>query len=162
MNITIPEPQSPGDPTMYGGYIQLYNPDTGETAIHLLPEKHWTTVPVYEPKQGYRYVDVDHESGPCEYVSVTDGDRLVAFCSGAEIQFSLDEPQQQALAINVVLGPLRGTRYCAFFGGDVMRDRPLADTGIASFLAKDAPAPTSCDPASDERSPNDASAEADC
>ena len=142
-HLSVPAAQSLGDPTMHGGSVTLSNPQTGEFDAYNLPAANWTALP--EPEQGYRYVDVMHEDGPCEYVSVTANTRLVAICRGAEVQFSLNAPTQGAIAIDVILGSFGGTRYCAVFGGHVMRDAPSSPGHPGSFLAMNAPAPTACD-----------------
>jgi hypothetical protein len=140
--LTVPEPQSAGDPTMNGGVITLQNPETGAFDSFTLPAKNWTML--HNPAGGYRYVDAMQHDGPCQYVSVTTGDRLVATCRGADLQYPMTE-KQGMVSINVILGTVGGTRYCAEFGGHVMRDDPCTPDQPGSFLAMNAPAPTACD-----------------
>ncbi len=139
-------------PTMYGGSVELYNPTTGKRDVYQLPAKNWKFVSV--PHNSYRYVDVSQQDGPCQFVSVTEGQSLIALCRGSNVHFTLDEAQQGSLNINVILGyddpkpPNRvrrfGTRYCASFGGQVMRDSSTAHRAFGTFLAKNAPAPGAC------------------
>jgi hypothetical protein len=145
-SIMVPEAGSAGDPTMHGGFLQLLNPATHESDVYSLPAENWKALPA--PAQGYSYVDVHHDHGPCEIVTVTAGERLVASCRGEDVKFSLDAPQQRALEVNLVVGTVGGARYCASFGGQVMRDVSASNmkNHVGSFLAMDAPAPEACMP----------------
>jgi hypothetical protein len=141
-NLDTPAVDSLGDPTVHGGAIDLYNPTTGQEDVYNLPVENWMPLPA--PQEGYGYLDVQHEKGPCEYVAVITGKRLVASCRGADVHFMLDEPQQGTLNFSLTLGTVGGTRYCAVFGGHVMRNISTAEADVGTFLAVDAPAPGNC------------------
>lgn len=143
VHIMVPDMHSAGDPTMNGGFIQLRNPMTQESDVYNLPAANWTVLPA--PEQGYRYLDMHHQDGPCQYVVVSAGKRLLASCRGAGVKFTLDEMHQGMLDISVTLGTAGGPRYCASFGGHVMRDVPVSETRAGSFQAVLAPAPASCE-----------------
>lgn len=140
-NLTVPAPESNGDPTMHGGFVSVRNPETGAFDAYTLPAENWTTLPA--PAQGYSYLDVKREHGPCEYASIEAGERLVASCRGEDVKFPMDE-EQGTLAVDLTLGMAGGTRYCAIFGGHVMRDVSTVKARLGSFIAMDAPAPASC------------------
>jgi len=66
---------------------------------------------------------------------------LRATCSGAGIDFTLDEPAQNSLEFRLTTGP---AAYCLLFGGVVSNDKPAVDAASGTFKAADAPAPGSC------------------
>jgi len=141
-SLTVPAAESSGDPTMFGGTIELFNLDTGQQDAYNLPQKNWTALPA--PEEGYSYLDSQHNDGPCEYVAVVAGERLIASCRGADVHFMLEQPQTGTLNFSLTLGTVGGTRYCAAFGGHVMRNISTAQAEVGSFLATDAPAPSNC------------------
>lgn len=141
-NLTVPARQSKGDPTMHGASIALSSPMTGQADGYSLPAENWTALPA--PEEGYRYIDVHHSNGPCEYVAVFAGNHLAAICRGAGVHFMLDEPHQGTLNFSLTLGTAGGTHYCASFGGQVMRDVPMSQANVGRFLAMHAPAPPDC------------------
>ena len=128
------------DPTTAGASLTLTNPVTAETTQLSLPASGWRAI---EQTSAYRwkYVYVDHGSGPCRRVTLAAG-MFKASCTGAGIGFTLDEPAQQVLAAVLAVGTA-GPRFCVEFGGVVISDRSTA-SGSGRFAAKSAPRPAAC------------------
>jgi hypothetical protein len=133
--IAAPVIGGPSDPSRWGGALRIWNPATGEEGVVDLPAAGWKA-----SKGGARFKG----GGACQRVKLKNGN-LSASCRGAELGFSLDEPQQGALALRLELGS--GTAFCTLFGGAVK-----ADYGVGfgrggkkgTFTSRDAPAPASC------------------
>ena len=116
-----PTPGGPGDPSMQGADLLVYNPASGETMTIPLPFDRWV-VKGFKPSN-FRYTFSDR-TGTCRKVKLRPG-LLKASCRGADIDFSLDEPAQGALAVRMQAGSDDGgIAYCMVFGGLVARDRP--------------------------------------
>jgi len=133
-------PGTPGDPRVDGAFLSLVNPTTGETDVIHLPATRWTGLGTPAGITGYGYSDPGHEDGPCSNVILKAGN-LRATCSGAGIDFTLDEPAQNSLEFRLTTGP---AAYCLLFGGVVSNDKPAVDAASGTFKAADAPAPGSC------------------
>ncbi|MEW6269461.1 MAG: S8 family serine peptidase [Thermodesulfobacteriota bacterium] len=144
---SIAPPSSGSDPRLVGAVLQVVNPVTSEQDSLALPAGKWVGLGIPEGSAGYRYLDA---AGVCTRVVIKQG-RLTASCRGAGIGFTLDEPQQGALALKLVSGDVS---YCMVFGGTVKKDTPAVAGGSGTFNAVDAPPPDSCpsvdDPASCE------------
>jgi len=140
-------PAGPGqDPTVGGMRIEVRNEGTGERAAVDLPAANWFGLGTPAGSKGYQYKDKDRLSGPCKSAMLKPGKVLKASCRGA-IPFTLDEAQQGALRVDVRSGsgsePLK---YCARFGGEILKDSPALDGKVGAFKAKHAAAPSSCAP----------------
>lgn len=140
-SLRIAGPSEPGDPSSVGGAIlHLVNPTSGESATINLPGSRWKGLGRPAGTDGYRYADKDHVSGPCSKVVLRPG-YLRAVCSGAGIDFSLDEPAQGSLGVTLSSGP---ASYCMLFGGTVRLDAPAVGNRRGFFKAANAPAPDAC------------------
>jgi cysteine-rich repeat protein len=138
--IAAPAPGTPGDPRLAGATLRLARGVAEVDAIPL-PASGWQGIGNPAGSRGYRYSDPQRTNGPCRKVSVQTGRRLRAACSGSQIDFTLDEPMQGALA--VTFEPGSGLRSCVAFGGTVVKDTSTA-AGIGRFKARNAPPPPSC------------------
>ncbi len=134
-------PGGPADLTIGGATLELFNPVSGEVDEIPLPAENWaawppggnsTTVP-----QAFVYRDSQRAAGPCNKVLVGGDGTLKATCRGGEIDFTLDEPSQGALAVNL-RAATGAILHCMLFGGTIGRDTP----GI--FKARAAEAPAAC------------------
>jgi outer membrane protein assembly factor BamB len=132
-------------PDLHGGKIDLYNRLTGERASLALPAENWRWIP---SRVQWRYVDRDRSEGPCTSVvlglNLRKRSILRAVCRGSSIGFSLDEPSQRQVGVNLTLGEETRVRYCAEFGGALLEDRPAAPSEPGMFKAVLASAPASC------------------
>jgi hypothetical protein len=129
----IPPGTSAGHPELHGGRIEIINPNTGEGGSIDLPAENWGED---AGGRGYKYKG---GSGPCRVVLLRpDRSMLRVFCR-TPAGLTLDEEPQGSLAVILTLGEGNGAdRYCALFGGTVLRDGPRR------FAAKDAPRSTDC------------------
>jgi trehalose-6-phosphatase len=75
-------------------------------------------------------------------VVVKPGKSVTASCKGAAIPYTLDEPAQDSIAVQLTLG--NDATQCMQFGGLVQKDQPAAGKKVGVFQAKNAPAPASC------------------
>jgi outer membrane protein assembly factor BamB len=139
--VESPTPGGAGDPTVTGAELRLLNPETGEDAQILLPAAGWAALGTPPGSKGFIYRDPRASLGPCRRARLRAG-QLHARCSGAGIDFSLDEAEQTALVAALTLGTERV--YCARFGGVVRRDHGIGETGRGRFVAENAPAPVAC------------------
>jgi hypothetical protein len=133
--IVAPVIGSQSDPSRWGAALRILNPDTLEEDVVDLPAEGWKA-----SKGGYRFKG----RGACRRVKIKKG-RLSASCRGAALGFSLDEPQQGALAVRLELGS--GTGFCTLFGGAVKKDYGVGfgrSGKRGAFASSNAPAPASC------------------
>ena len=140
--IQAPAPGAAGDPTLAGGRIFVGNPITGETDEFPLPAIGWSLIGSPASPKGYKYKDGKREYGPCKVVIVKNGKLIKASCQGEDIGFSLDEPSQDRLTVQLQLGSLPA--YCTTFGGDISRDVGTGLSATGQFKSKKAPAPSEC------------------
>ena len=132
---------SPGeetDPSIVGAALRVVNPLTLETATIALPATGWTGRlgrgrPLYKYKGGPGI-------GTCKSVVLHSDRKLRAKCVGMD--FTLDEPTQGAIGIQLSIGTDAAT-YCAVFGGIVLRDVP-SGASVGQFVAKEAPPAPYC------------------
>jgi hypothetical protein len=101
-----------------------------------LPARGWVGLGSPPGANGYRYRDRARSLGPCTGATLT-RKRFRVRCTGQDVGFTLDEPQQGSLRASVALGT-EGLRACFSFGGTIHRD------AVGIFQAKRAPAPTFC------------------
>jgi hypothetical protein len=131
-------PGGPADLVIGGATLELFNPISGELDEIPLPAEHWVAVPPAGNStavpQAFIYRDRDRSAGPCNKVFVGGG-TLKAACRGAQIDFTLDEPSQGALAVNL-RAATGAILHCMLFGGTIGRDTP----GVFKARAADAPA----------------------
>jgi hypothetical protein len=149
--VVPPVAGSPSDPRSVsaggsgaGGRVSIRNPTTGEFDIYPLPADKWKTIGPASSPSGFKYHDPGLEAGPCRNVVIRKSRALRALCSGAQIQFTLDESSQGALAGMISLGQTP-VSYCTEFGGTVVKDQPLAGffkRGV--FKARNAPQAAVC------------------
>jgi hypothetical protein len=138
--IVPPAPGSASDPTTSGAVLNVINPITGELATFELPASGWEGIGEPAGSNGYRYSDRDEQHGPCRQVDLKAGS-LKASCKGAQIAFSLDEPAQGEIGLELRSGH---TAYCMDFGGTIRKDVPAVDGGKGMFKAQLAPTPAAC------------------
>jgi hypothetical protein len=127
------------DPTVDATFLHVFNSDgSGEAVCLPLPAGGWT-VRGRPEKPTYVYSDPGYAYGPCRNARVRDGSSLSVTCDASvqPIAYSLDEPQQGSVGIELVSGD---AKYCANFGGRVAIDSAAAQ----QFKASRAPAPVSC------------------
>jgi hypothetical protein len=139
--VETPLPGNADDPTTAGATLTLLNAATGETAAFFLPAgAEWQGLGTPAGQSGYIYRDPSGANGPCKKLSVKQGLGFRALCDGAngDIPFTLDEPQQGALAVTLRLGA--GDLHCLSFGGTVVKDTPATGGRVGSFSARKAAA----------------------
>jgi len=129
--LVAPTVGGPGDPTVVGATFAI-RAASGESAAFSLPASNWS---VNAAGTVFKFRNRSAPSGPSQ-VKVAllrqhAGLRLSARATG----ITLDEPSQGSIGIIFTSGTMR---YCALFGGRIVRDQP------GRFMAKDAPAPAAC------------------
>ena len=140
--VLAPEVGSADDPTVVGGRLHVVNPISGENVEFILPASNWSVLGKSRESVGYRYLDRSQSQGPCRKVTVRPGAWIRAYCEGTNIGFSLDEPNQGTLRVELQMG---SQVQCSEFGGKVTRDfGALVPGQSARFTAVDAPAPVGC------------------
>jgi hypothetical protein len=132
-NVVLPARNSPGDPTMNGAVLRVYNsaglaPDDFQVS---LPAAGWAHIGPSATPKGYRFSSL---SGPVQRVTVKNG-RIVVRGGKAALGYTLDEASQGSVAMRLQLGS--GSLWCANAGSPRI-DRP------GKFQAKAAPAPSTC------------------
>ena len=143
-------PGSGIDPAAEGLTVQFYNAAGGDdVACFDLPAGEAWRRTGAEASPVYKYSDSQARFGPCRSATIKNGQQLRLTCTArrAPIDYSLDEPAQEAVAVRVGSGD---TTYCAVFGGAISRDsglNPPNPEGKGIFKAKLAPTPASCPPA---------------
>jgi hypothetical protein len=147
--ISLPPPASAGSPVANGATLTIINPDTPEQIDINLPASEWKGLgrkPV--GKGGYKYIDRDLDDGPCKTVVLKPGKLIRVVCKGAGIGFTLDEPSQTRIAVELVLGSGQGdARYCMEFSGSPpvnIKNTPATAGGVGVFKSKDPLAPGAC------------------
>jgi hypothetical protein len=128
-----------GDPTLGGAVIEIVNPLSGERDRYALPAERWHRL----IDGNYSYRDPFQEVGPCEKVDIRTGE-LDCFCSGNQIQFSLDEPIQGAVAFKLKSFGTSEITLCAVFGGTIVHDKYIQGDRTVRFSAKNSPRPETC------------------
>ncbi len=134
--IRAPLPGSAGDPRQAGMVVEVGSPTTGETARVALPPAGWS-LRGQAGTQRYSYRDRDRSHGPCNSAQLFAG-KLQVGCRGEGLGFTLDEPEQGSLRVEIELG---NDVVWTVFGGTVVRDRgiPADRRGRGQFVAKRAP-----------------------
>ena len=137
LDVHVPAPGGPDDPTTVGGTLLVYNPATCESATFDMPASGWRIAHA-ESALAFKFVNRSAPAGPSPiFVAVIGVDRVKVRARASGI--TLDESSQGSLGVVVTLG---SQRYCTLFGGFVTRDQP----GV--FTGRLAPAPASCPPTS--------------
>jgi endo-1,4-beta-xylanase len=128
-----------GDPTQLGGSLRLRNPLTGEDASFELPASGWTALGDPPGSSGYVF---DGPDRACRNALVIPGQKLVIRCRGGGIDFTLDEPRQGRLVLELRLGdaPLQ----CLDFGSGIQRDEGTGGAGAGRFQARRSAASSRC------------------
>jgi hypothetical protein len=113
--------------------------DTGDIP---LPCENWLPMPPNLDPSGYKYKDRLRAAGPCKSVTIKDGSRVKASCSGrpgvATFPYDLTLGTDEGIVRVVLTTGL--IRYCGAF--DDFNGRNGSDG--KRFVGKDAPAPGSC------------------
>jgi hypothetical protein len=145
-----------GDPTLNGGQLTLVNTaGSGESQTFALAAANWRRIPgdLDDPVTGWKYKEVVFDPPADDYKmkvalkrSSTTGIVRVVIKDdrGSFIAFTLDEPTQGSLGLEVSTG---ADRQCTDFGGTIVEDlSESASSGTyrGRFVAKAAPAPGSC------------------
>ncbi len=138
--LIVPVPGSQGDPTQHGVVLQ-WGRGIAEVDTYLLPASGWKGIGTPAGAAGYRYADATRRHGPCQSAVLKAGNLSVS-CSGTQINFSLNESSQGALAVS--FAPGTGIRSCLVFGGTVSKDTPATLGTVGQFVATNAPTPSSC------------------
>jgi len=154
--IVIPSEGGSADPSLTGGALEIHNgAGSGESVTIPLPAENWLRVPrsVEKPLRGWKYKEVVKDLPTSNYkLKVVFKQRLsgpllralAKDSRGNVVGYTLDEPTQGAVAIEVVTGDLR---HCALFGGLVRSDESDdlgGDVFRGVFTASDADAPAGC------------------
>lgn len=146
LGIAVPAPGSAGDPTLGGGSVTVTNSaGSGESMTIALPADGW------KPATGgwkFRREVSDPPTDDYKIVAALKTGRLKVLLRddvGSLVGYTLDEPSQGSIAVELVTG---ADRHCMDFGGLIKRDFS-EDLGggvyKGAFGAKDAPAPAGCD-----------------
>src|SRR5256712_9057587 len=125
--IVAPARGGPDDPTVVGATLAL-RAASGESAAFDLPASNWS---VNAAGTAYKF---RNPGAPTVRMALVKDHATVRVGTRAT-GITLDEPSQGSIAVLFTSGTLR---YCAYFGGTVVRDQP------GSFIARNAPPPPSC------------------
>ena len=117
--IVPPSPGSAGDPTISGGTLTVYNPESGEKYVVTLPASGWSRMgtPV-----AYKF---DDPAGAIQRIRVR-ADSLIAKGKGSLFGYSLDEPRQGSIAVRLQVGA--ANPWCA--------EAPAKTTGMPATSVK--------------------------
>src|SRR3989475_820806 len=129
--IVVPTPQGSDDPTSVGATLRIVNPASGESASFDLPASHWS-----RNASGtlYKFKNSAAPAPPSEVkIALLRTGRLKVSARASGI--TLNELSQGSIGVVLSAGSVR---YCALFGGQILRNGP------GRFSAKNAPAPSSC------------------
>jgi hypothetical protein len=125
-------PDSTNDPTVEGGSLHVFDSNGDPTMLVTLPAEGWKGFGDPAGTNGYKYAGDGSPSDPCRVVVRS---RIVkATCRGSGVTLTPSFVQ-----VNIIL--TIGTdskRYCAQFGGTIVRNEPH------KYQRKDAPAPSAC------------------
>jgi hypothetical protein len=135
LNLKIPTPGGPDDPTKVGASVTIYNPNTCESATFDLPASNWR-MDHAETVPAFKFSNRNAPAPPSEVQQAEiriDRLKILARASG----IMLDESSQGSVGVVLTAG---SQRYCTLFGGTILHDKP----GMFSALL--APAPASCPP----------------
>src|SRR5206468_1276851 len=108
------------NPVANGAFLQVFNnAGSGESDCLPLPATGWTVVA--PAKFIFRYSDPTFVNGPCNLAIIKRGRFFRANCRSSvqPIPYSLDEPMQGSVGVNLTIGP---ATYCAVFGGTILED----------------------------------------
>lgn len=130
-DLTLATPAGADRPTVAGGSLTVTNPVTNESASFFMPAAGWTQL----RNGSYRYRDTAQAMGPVRMASIRGGRAAKVSARGAGIGFTLNEPLQEQLDVQLTSG---ARLYCTSFGGTIRRNAP------GSFLAQKAVAPPTC------------------
>ena len=138
-----PSPGTPGDPTVGGGTLVVYNAAGSPEAVTVaLPPTGWTALGSPSSPKGYRY----RGSGPIRSVVVRPN-RIAVKGGRAAWGYTLDEASQGRVAVRLGLGTERP--WCADVPAKVSGNPPstTANDRVDVFVgAPRTPPPSSCPP----------------
>ncbi len=117
----IPAPGSADDPTMSGATLEMFDVVVGGAGnvTFSLDASGWRGLGSPAGSRGYRYSgskDTVNPSAACRTVFLRD-DRISAICRGASVTLSPPFNGNQGIILST-----GGTRYCAEFGGKILRN----------------------------------------
>lgn len=142
-------PEAAFDPSVVGGELRVLNPSTAEEQLIPLPAMNWKGLGNPTGSKGYKYKDSKLISGPCKSVQIKPSKLVKVNCGGSGMTFSLDEPSQGDLTVELRIGGMQEIRYCLFSsaGGEVTKDEGtgVSSSGNGQFKAKNASRPNSCE-----------------
>jgi hypothetical protein len=136
--ILAPLPGGAADPTAIGATLLLVNPVTTESWSATLPAVGWQGLGNPAGVKGWKFKST---TGDCTKAILKAGRLLKVLCKGSGIGFTLDEPTQGTLALELTLGsgPVPAQSYCLELAPPaVLTDEP----GL--FKAKGAVAAAGC------------------
>ncbi len=130
--IRAPLPGGVEDPTMVGATLVVKSGSTSEFATFDLPADHWTA---NSSGTTFRYRNTQAPNGPSavKMTRIRNGSLLKVSAEATGI--TLNESSQGSIDLLLTSG---ARRFCATFGGTIIRDMP------DRFYAKNAPAPGAC------------------
>jgi hypothetical protein len=138
---------SAGDPTAAGSSgggatLTVYNAaGSGESASVVLPAANWSALGSASTPRGFRYSDPQRLAGPISKLVLSSTGQLVLSAKGPAWAYTLDEPNQGAIAVRLQLGS--GTGWCTAFPAKPSNSG--ANDRVDKFVgAKDPPPPPSC------------------
>jgi len=139
LEVDVPFPGSPDDPTCMGGGvagIAVSSSASGAFFGQDLPCANWV-----QTFTGYRYRDSTMSSGPCKDVYFRPGGVTTVTCKGRGpgiLNFDLEPGVVQVpIAVRLTIG---AKSYCTVFGGNIKND----GTDGRKFVAVEAGAPGEC------------------
>ena len=139
--VVPPVLQSPEDPTVGGATLVVYNAAglTSDVVTIALPASGWTAITARGSLKSYRFTGPS--DGPIKRV-VVGGDRITVKGGKALFAYTLDEPAQGSVAVQLALGDDRG--WCA-----AAPARNTRSDHAGRFVgAPKTPPPASCPPLS--------------
>ncbi len=138
--VVTPAWDSPGDPTLHGARLVVYDADGGPTLVTVtLPATGWQRIgSVTSP--GYKYVDKKQVAGPITAVTLRNG-TLSVKGRGAAL-YPLSAAPQGSVAVRLDLGT--AVRLCMAAPAKSPANRN--DTTARFVGARNTPAPASCPP----------------
>ena len=140
--VETPLPGSADDPSLAGATLEVQNPATLESALFVIPAgAAWEGRGEPAGSDGWIYRDPAGANGPCTLLEIRNASGLRALCSGAAVDFSLDEPSQGELFVTLRLGA--ADLHCLRFGGKIVRDVGITTSRNAAFIARASP-PAGC------------------
>jgi len=143
-HVVPPTPGSAGDPTQHGAVVAVYDAAglTSDDAVAALPASGWTRLGGTSGFKGWRYRS-SSSTGPISSV-VVQADKITVKGGKSAFAYTLDEPMQGSVAVNLFLGPFE---WCAAAPAKVSGNppSPAKHDRPGLFVAQPkTPAPAGC------------------